>query len=68
MCEWPVEPQLPTREVGPRPTRLIVNDGQWTPEEHVEVLRQAAQAGNYYAWNREAQKKPKGRIKSMFEA
>ena len=25
-----------------------------TPEEHVEVLRKAAQAGSYYAWNREA--------------
>ena len=35
--EWPVELQLPTREIGPReeperyPTRLIVNEGQWTP-------------------------------------
>ena len=60
MREWPVELQLPTREIGPRPepevypVRYIVNDGQWTPEEHVEVLRKAAQAGNYYAWNREA--------------
>ena len=37
--EWPVALQLPTGEIGPRPepevypTRLIVNDGQWTPEE-----------------------------------
>ena len=57
---WPVELQLPTREIGPReeperyPTRCIVNDGQWTPEEHEEVLRKAAQAGNNQAWNREA--------------
>ena len=58
--EWPVELQLPTREIGPRPEpevypiRYIVNDGGWTPEEHVEVLRKAAQAGSYCAWNREA--------------
>ena len=38
--ERAVEFQLPTREIGPReeperyPTRFIVNDGQWTPEEH----------------------------------
>ena len=36
------------------PTRFIVNDGQWTPEEHEEELRKAAQAGKLYAWNREA--------------
>ena len=58
--EWPLELQLPTREVGPReepkkyPTRYIVNDGQWNPEEHEEELRKAAQAGKFYAWNREA--------------
>ena len=74
MREWPVELQLPTREIGPRPqpevypTRLIVNDGQWTPEEHVEELRKAAQAGNYYAWIEKLEKKLKGRIESVFAA
>ena len=35
--EWPVELQLPTGEIGPRPepevypTRYVMNDGQWTP-------------------------------------
>ena len=58
--EWPLELQLPTREIGPReeleryPTKFIVNDGQWTPEGHEEELRKASQAGNFYAWNREA--------------
>ena len=57
--EWRVELQLPTGEIGPREeperyaTRFILNDGQWTPEEHEEALRKAAQAGNYQAWNRE---------------
>ena len=60
MREWPVELQLPTREIGPRPepevypTRFLLSEGQWTPEEHVAELRKAAQTGNYYAWNREA--------------
>ena len=58
--EWPVGLQLRTREIGPReeperyPTRLIVNDGQWTEEEHEEQLYKASQAGNYKEWNREA--------------
>ena len=58
--EWPVELQLPTREIGPRPEpevypcRFLMNDGQWTAEEHVAHLHKAAQAGNFYAWNREA--------------
>ena len=48
--EWPLELQLPTREIGPReeperyPTRFIVNDGQWTPAENEEELRKASQA------------------------
>ena len=35
-------------------TRFIVNDGQWTPEEHDQVLREAAQGINNHYWNREA--------------
>ena len=58
--EWPLELQLPTREIGPReeperhPTRFIVNDGQWTPAEHEEELHKASQAWHPHAWNREA--------------
>ena len=58
--EWAVELQLPTREIGPREeperyaTRFIVNDGQWTPEEHEEQLYKASQAWNCKQWNREA--------------
>ena len=58
--EWPVDLQLPTREYGPHPepehyaTRFIVNDGQWTPEEHEQVLHKAAQGINDHYWNREA--------------
>ena len=58
--EWAVELQLPTREIGPREeperyaTRFIVNDGQWTPEEHENELYKAAQAGHCKQWNREA--------------
>ena len=63
--EWPVELQLPTREIGPRPepevylTRFIVNEGRWTPAEHEEQLYKAAQAGNYKIWNREAREEAK---------
>ena len=45
--EWPGDLQLPTREHGPHPeperyaTRYVMNDGQWTPEEHEQVLRKA---------------------------
>ena len=48
--EWAVELQLPTREIGPceeperYATRFIVNDGQWTPEEHEGQLYKASQA------------------------
>ena len=58
--EWAVDLQLPTREYGPREepeqyaTRFIVNEGQWTPEEHEQVLRKASQAVNAKYWNREA--------------
>ena len=58
--EWPVELQVPTREIGPRPEpevypiRHLMNDGQWTPEEHAAHLHKAVQAGNFYARNREA--------------
>ena len=72
--EWPLELQLPTREIGPRPepevypTRFIVNDGQcqWTPEEHDEELRKAAQAVNLYAWNREAREEEAERQNKEF--
>ena len=43
-----MELQLPTGEIGPREeperyaARFIVNEGQWTPAEHEEVLRKAA--------------------------
>ena len=56
---WPQELQLPTGMIGPRedpeqfPTRLILNDGRWTEEEHEELLRKAAQGWNYCDWNRE---------------
>ena len=56
---WPEELQLPTGMIGPRedpeqyPTRFIVNDCGWTPDEHEEMLRKAAQAWNYHDWNRE---------------
>ena len=56
--EWAVELQLPTREIGPREeperyaTRFMVNDGQWTPEEHKGQLYKASQAWNYKQWNR----------------
>ena len=58
--EWPVELQLPTREIGPcpepevYPCRFLVNDGQWTEEEHAAHLHKAARAVNLRAWNREA--------------
>ena len=58
--EWPVQLQLPSREYGPQEeperyaTRFVVNDGQWTPEEHEVQLRQAPQATNTHLWNREA--------------
>ena len=54
--EWPMELQRPTREFGPGedPTRFIVNDGQWTPEEHEQELRKASQAWNQYEWDRRA--------------
>ena len=31
-----------------------MNDGQWTPEEHEQVLLKAAQGVNVRAWDREA--------------
>ena len=59
-----MELQIPTRgrEIGPReeperyPTRFIVNDGQWTPEEHEEQLcTKQLKHGNYdMTWNPEA--------------
>ena len=59
--EWPMELQLPTGEIGPReeperyPTRFILSEGQWTPEELHEVeLRKAAQGVNQWHWSREA--------------
>ena len=58
--EWPVELQLPTLEYGPRPEpevypcRHVMNDGQWTPEEHEAHLYKAGQAHNVHAWHREA--------------
>ena len=58
---WPEELQLPTGMIGPReepekfPTRFIINDGDWTPEEHEEMLHKAAQGWNYRDWNREHQ-------------
>ena len=54
-----MELQLPTGEIGPReepeqfPTWFVVNDCGWTPEEHEEMLRKAAQGCNYRDWNRE---------------
>ena len=42
--EYPVEPQLPTREYGPRPEPevypcpYIMNDRQWTEQEHAAHL------------------------------
>ena len=43
----------PLEELEQFPTRWILNDGRWTEEEHEELLRKAAQAGNYRDWNRE---------------
>ena len=57
--EWPVDLQLPTREYAPHQkperyaTRFVMN-GQWTPEEHEQVLLKAAQGTNDHYWNREA--------------
>ena len=34
--------------------RYVMNDGQWTAEEHEAHLYKAGQAQNVYAWNREA--------------
>ena len=58
--EWAVEVQLPTREYGPRPepevypTPFVMNDGQWTPQEHLAHLHKAAHATLVHVWNREA--------------
>ena len=58
--EWAVDLQLPTREYDPQEeperyaTRFVVNEGQWAPEEHEQVLRKACQAINAQYWNREA--------------
>ena len=75
--EWAVELQLPTREIGPREeperyaTRFIVNDGQWTPEEHEGQLHKPSQAWNNKHWNREAreaaERQYKGFNRSMEE-
>ena len=62
--EWPVQLQ-PTqgrdrRVFGPQeeperyptgPTRFVMNDGQWTAEEHEEELRRAAQTVSNRQWN-----------------
>ena len=42
-----------------------MNDGQWTPEEHEQVLRKAAQGINDHYWNREAREKLNEQIVSM---
>ena len=53
--EWPVELQLTTLEYGPRPEpeiypcRYVMNDGQWTPEEHEAHLYKAGQAHHVHA-------------------
>ena len=58
--EWPVEVHLPTREYGPLPepgiypTPFVMNDGQWTQQEHEAHLRKAAHATLVHVWNREA--------------
>ena len=59
--EWPVQLQpIQGRVCGPQeeperyPTRFIMNDGQWTPEEHEAQLRQATQATNAHLWSCEA--------------
>ena len=73
--EWPAELQLPTREIGPRPepevypTRFIVNDGPWTPEEHEEVnsVKQLKLVTTKHGIEKLV-KKPKGRIESLFKA
>ena len=58
---WVEELQLPTMENGPREeperfvSRFIVNDCDWTQEEHEVMLRKAAQALNNRDWNRERQ-------------
>ena len=58
--EWPVQLQhIQGRVYGPQPEperyaiRFIMNDGQWTPKEHEEQLRSAAQAINVHQWDRE---------------
>ena len=57
--EWPAEVQLPTREYGPRqepevyPTPFVMNDGQWTQQEHEAHLHKAAHATLVHVWNRE---------------
>ena len=68
--EWPMELQLPTGENGPReeperyPTRFIVNDGDWTPAEHEELLRKAAQGCNCRDWNRDSWSRITGEAKN----
>ena len=42
----------PEPEVYPIP--FVMNDGQWTPEEHETHLHKASQAARVYRWDREA--------------
>ena len=42
------------RNQGLYPCRYVMNDGQWTDEEHATHLYKAGQAHNVRAWNREA--------------
>ena len=71
--EWPVDLQLPAREYGPQEeperyaTRFIVNEGQWTPEEHEQVLRKAAQAVNVKYWIVKLEKKLREPIENMLK-
>ena len=54
---WVDELRLPIREIGPREeperfvSRVVLNDGRWTEEEHEALLRKAAQAFNYRDMN-----------------
>ena len=58
--EWPIQLQpIQGRVFGPQPeperyaSPYVMNDGQWTPEEHEAELRRAAQAVNDQQRNRQ---------------
>ena len=71
--EWAVELQLPTREYGPHPEpevypcRCVMNDGQWTEEEHAAHLYKAGQAQMSVRGIEKLVKKPKGTTVSMLK-